>query len=142
MNNNKIRNVSEIDPVFGIEGKKYVTYLPDMIGQKVEVVGETQLEAGALIIDLAKQPEGSDLWLFRQVVDRKSIIPFVSSQDNALLYAFIHGSKLVVKLKEGKKDAQFSFRLIGTRLDHALDKDNLYQDQDVAKFIDIDELRE
>jgi hypothetical protein len=141
MTNHKISNVLEIDPVFGINGKKYVSYMPDSIGQKVEVVGQSQLNKGELIIDLAKEKEGSDLWLFWQASDWKSVVPFVSAQDDALLYAYMDGSKLVIKLRDGKIDAKFSYRLIGTRLDHANDKDNLYSDQSVKYFIDIDALR-
>jgi len=141
MTNHKISNVLEIDPVFGIDGKKYVTYMPDSIGQKIEVVGQGQLKEGELVIDLAKENEGSDLWLFWQASDWKSVVPFVSAQDDALLYAYMDGSKLVIKLRDGKLDAKFSYRLIGTRLDHASDKDNLYSDQGVKYFIDIDKLR-
>jgi len=147
MNNQNINNVNKItvntvDPVFKIGEKQYVTYLPDMVGQKTEVVGEAKLEGGELVIDLANQPEGSDLWLFWQVVDRDSIIPFVFPQDDAALYAFIDGSKFVVKLREGKENAKFSFRLIGTRLDHSQNKSNLHPTQDSQIFIDIDALRQ
>jgi hypothetical protein len=141
MTNHKISNVLEIDPVFGINGKKYVTYMPDSIGQKVEVVGQGQLKGGELVIDLLKEKEGSDLWLFWQATDWKSVVPFVSAQNDALLYAYMDGSKLVIKLRDGKIDAKYSYRLIGTRLDHANDKDNLYGDQGVKSFINIDELR-
>ena len=141
MMNHKIKNVSEIDPVFGIQGKKYVSYMPDSIGQKIEVVGESQLAGNGLEIDLAKEQEGSDLWLFWQTASRESIIPFVSPQDNASLYAYIDGSKLVVKLAQGQENAKFSYRLIATRLDHAGEGSNLYSDQSVQHFIDIDSLR-
>ena len=142
MNNHKISNVSEIDPVFGIQGKKYVTYMPDSIGQKVEVVGQAQLQGDKITIDLAKQPQGSNLWFFWQIVDRDSIIPFVSPQSNALLYAYINGSKFVVKLRTGERNAKFSYRLIATRLDHAGDTNNLYRDQGVKNYIDINKLRQ
>ncbi|MBU1046033.1 hypothetical protein KJ616_02850 [Patescibacteria group bacterium] len=141
MGNHKIANVTEIDPVFGIDGKKYVTYMPDSIGQKIEVVGEAQLTGGKLEIDLAGQPEGSDLWLFWQTAYQESIIPFVSPQDNASLYAYIDGSRFIVKLAQGQENTRFSYRLIATRLDHANDQGNLYSDQGVQYFIDIDQLR-
>ena len=141
MMNHKIKNVSEIDPVFGIQGKKYVSYMPDFIGQKVEAIGKAQLDGEKLEIDLDTEPEGSDLWLLWQVIDQQSIIPFVSPQDNASLYAYIEGSKFVIKLRDGEQGAKFSYRLIGTRLDHADSIDNLYDDQSVKYFIDIDSLR-
>ena len=90
---------------------------------------------------LAKETEGSNLWLFWQTAYRESIIPFVSVQDNALIYAYIDGSKFIIKLTQGQENAKFSYRLIATRLDHAEDKDNLYDDQSVEYFIDIDSLR-
>jgi hypothetical protein len=139
--NYKLRNVREIDPIFNINGKKYTSYLPDSIGQKIEVVGQAKLTGNSLEIDLAKEPEGSDLWLFWQTAYRESIVPFVSAQDNASLYAFIDGSKFIIKLTQGQKDAKFSYRLIATRLDHAGDENNLYSDQTVESFIDIDSLR-
>jgi hypothetical protein len=146
MNGRNIQNVNKltvntIDPVYKINDKKYATYVSDMPGQKVEVVGQAKLKGDKLEIDLAKQPKGSDLWLFWQIVKPETIIPFVSPQSDALLYAYIDGSKLVVKLRAGQKNAKFSYRLIGTRLDHAGDRDNLYEDQSVKSYIDIDELR-
>jgi hypothetical protein len=141
MMNHKITNVSEIDPIFGIQGKKYVSYMPDFIGQKVEVAGKARLEGEKLEIDLAKESEGSDLWLFWQVVEGESVVPFVSPQDNASLYAYIEGSKFIIKLRQGEQDARFSYYLVGTRLDHADNTDNLYDDQNVQYFIDIDTLR-
>lgn len=139
--NYKLRNVREIDPIFNINGKKYTSYLPDSIGQKIEVVGESQLIGDSLEIDLAKELEGSDLWLFWQTAYRESIIPFISAQDNASLYSYIDGSKFIVKLIQGQENTKFSYRLIATRLDHAEDIDNLYDDQTVEYFIDIDSLR-
>ena len=141
MMNHKIKNVKEIDPVFNINNKKYVTYMPDSIGQKVEVVGQSQLEGNILEIDLANQPEGSDLWLFWQIVDRKSIIPFVSPQSNASLYAYINGSKFIIKLREGESNTKFSYRLIATRLDHSNAVSNLYENQTAKYYIDINSLR-
>lgn len=146
MNNQNIINVNKIsvntvDPVFQISGKKYATYFSDMIGQKSEVVGEGRLQGKEIIIDLATQPEGSDLWLFWQIVDSNSIIPFVSPQDEASLYAYMEGSKFVVKLREGKENAKFSFRLIGTRLDFKDKTNHLYEDQDIKTYIDIDALK-
>jgi len=141
MMNHKIKNVTEIDPVFGIYGKKYTSYMTDMVGQKIEVVGEAELEGDELVIDFELEKEGSDLWLFWQTSDRETIIPFVSVQSDAEIYAYIDGSEFIIRLRDGDENAKFSYRLIGTRLDHADDTDNLYDDQSVEYFIDIDELR-
>ena len=134
---NKI-TVNQIDPVYKIKDKKYVTYMPDMVGQKLEVVGEGKTQNGIFEVDLAKQKEGSDLWLFYNVVEEKTIIPFVSSQSDASLYAYINGSKFVVKVREGNKNAKFSYRLIGTRKDYQK-TDNLLK-EDASIYIDIDSL--
>ena len=134
---NKI-TVNQIDPVYKIKDKKYVTYMPDMIGQKLEVVGEGKTQNGIFEVDLAKQKEGSDLWLFYNVVKEKTIIPFVSSQSDASLYAYINGSKFIVKVREGNKNAKFSYRLIGTRKDYQK-TDNLLK-EDASIYIDIDAL--
>jgi len=142
MNDGKIHNVNEIDPIFNINGKKYSTYMPDMIGQKIEVVGEARLEGDKLIIDFEKQEEGSDLWLFWQGVYRESVIPFVSPQADAEIYSYIEGSKFIIKLREGERSAPFSYRLIGTRIDHKDDKDNLYGNQDLDGGMDIEDYRQ
>jgi hypothetical protein len=145
LNNTNISGVDKIsaniiDPVYKIDGEKYVTYVPDMIGLKAEIVGEGQTKDGKLIIDLAEQKEGSDLWLFWNIVKHDSIIPFVSPQSAADLYAYMDGSKLVVEVREGDKNAKFSYRLVGTRLDYE-DSDNLLKDETVSNYIDIDSLR-
>jgi len=138
MNNSKIHNVREIDPVFQINGKKYVTYLPDSIGQKVQVWGESRLEGKVAVMDLSAQPKGSDLWLFWHIVDRDSIVPFVSPQDEASLYAYIKGPNLIIKLLSGKEDVKFSYYLVGTRIDHKDDGSHLYSDQSIKDYINID----
>ena len=141
MSGGKIRNVTEIDPIFSIDDKKYSTYMPDMIRQKIEVVGEAKLEGDELIIDLDSLEEGSDLWLFWQGVYRESTLPFISSQSDADLYSYIDGSNFIIKSRDGEQNAKFSYRLIGTRLDHKDKIDSLYDDQNVKYYIDVNELR-
>ncbi|MCD5396208.1 MAG: hypothetical protein LR000_00835, partial [Candidatus Pacebacteria bacterium] len=131
--------VNTVDPVYKINNKKYVTYLLDMIGLKAEVVGEGEAKDGKFEVDLAREPEGSDLWLFYNIVKEDTIIPFVSSQSDADLYAYMEGSKFIVKIREGNKNAKFSYRLIGTRKDYK-DTDHLLKDSDVTNYIDIDAL--
>ncbi len=137
MDSHKITNVSEIDPVFDINDTKYVTYMPDEIGQKVYVVGEDELSGEEKVIDLENQPEGSDLWLFWKVVDHDSVVPFVSAQGSASIYAYMEDSDLIVRKREGA-DVDFSIRLIGTRIDHADTSNNLYHNQEVENYIDIE----
>jgi hypothetical protein len=137
---NKI-SVNTIDPVFKINGQKYVTFVPDSIGQKVEVVGAAQLVNGEWSMDLAKQSANSDLWLFYQIVKPESIIPFVSSQSSASLYAFLDGSKLVVKLKDGDSQARFSYRLIADRIDSQGNDYLLPETEKNEVYIDVDSLK-
>jgi len=140
MNNNKIKNVTEIDPIFIIDEARYSTYMPDMIGQTIEVIGEAVLEGDELVIDFEELTIGSDLWLFWQGAYRASIVPFVSSQSDASLYSYIEDDLFIIKLRSGQKNAKFSYRLIATRIDHKDDIDYLYDDQS-APGININELR-
>ena len=60
--------VGTVDPVYIINGTKYATYLPGMTGQKEETVGTIPCDARdgecTYVVDFARQPPGSDLWLF------------------------------------------------------------------------------
>jgi len=132
MLNGKIYNVSEIDPVFDFGGVKYVTYLPDSIGQKIEVVGQAKVNE-QLIIDLENESIGSDLWLFWKAVDKESVIPFVSPQGDFDTYSYISGNDFIIY-----GEGIVSYRLIGTRIDHK-GEDNLYHDQDTKYFIDLNQ---
>lgn len=134
---NKI-SVNTIDPIFKINGQKYVTYVPDSLGQKVEVAGAAQLVNGEWSIDLAEQTSNPDLWLFYQIIKPESIIPFVSSQSPASLYAFFDGSKLVVKLKDGDSQARFSYRLMADRIDSQGSNYLLPETEANEVYIDVD----
>jgi hypothetical protein len=131
--------VNSIDPVFQINGQQYVTYVPDTIGQKVEIVGQAQLVNGEWKIDLSQQKENSDLWLFYQIVKPETIISLISSQSNASLYGYIDGSNLVVKLKDGDPQAKFSYQLTASRIDEKTDY--LLPEKLSNTFIDIDSLK-
>lgn len=131
--------VTSIDPVFQINGQQYVTYVPDTIGQKVELVGQAQLVNGELKIDLSGQKENSDLWLFYQIVKPETIIPLVSSQSSASLYAYMDGANLVVKLKDGDPQAKFSYQLTASRIDQKTDY--LSPETKSGVYIDVDSLK-
>jgi len=133
-------SVNTIDPIFKIDGEKYVTYVPDVIGQKVIVAGQGKLENGKFEIDLKKQKKGSDLWLFYNIVKPDSIIPFVSPQDESLLYAFIKDSLFIVKLNQGNANSKFSYQLIGERIDGG--ESNLLPKEDKSSiYIDVEKYR-
>ena len=69
-------NVGTIDPVYEVNGEKYATYVPGMIGQREEIAGILTLQPTTnnrqpfqYTIDFDNQEQGSDLWLFRKIVD-------------------------------------------------------------------------
>lgn len=61
-------NVSTIDPIYTIGGKRYATYVASMIGQKEEVTGVFAID-GTKVINFRDLAEGSDLWLFAKATD-------------------------------------------------------------------------
>ena len=68
------------DPPYTINGKKYATYVPSMVGIKEETTGTVETKLSVIsyqpsaVIDFRNQPEGSDLWLFSKVTDLKKNI--------------------------------------------------------------------
>ena len=64
-----------IDPPYTINGDKFATYLSGMTGVKEETTGSVQTTEHIpgygyrAAIDLASAPQGSDLWLFREVTN-------------------------------------------------------------------------
>jgi len=139
---NKI-SVNTIDPIFKINNKKYASYVPDVIGKKVEVIGVGKLTDGRWEIDLANQEDSSDLWLFYNIVKRDTIIPFISPQDKADLYGYLDETKFVVELKDGGKEARFSYFLIGERIDSEQGENVLSEEEaeKIGTYIDVDSLR-
>jgi hypothetical protein len=72
--------VGIIDPAYTIDGQKYATFVPSMIGVKEETTGTvttSELVPGVgyrSIIDFGNQPVGSDIWLFSKATDLKTNI--------------------------------------------------------------------
>ena len=64
-----------LDPLYTIDGTKYSTYAPSMVGVKEEVTGKATLtynqnqQLYSYTINLNNQEQGSDLWLFSRVTD-------------------------------------------------------------------------
>ncbi|MFP4458290.1 MAG: beta strand repeat-containing protein [Candidatus Zixiibacteriota bacterium] len=112
-------HANKVDPTMQIDGQLYVTWMAENIGFWIDIISEGQLENGKFTVDLAQQPEGSDLWIFWRSVAEGTVIPLVTAQDEAILMANVDGSLLTVKAIQGKQDARFSFRLSGKRLDEA-----------------------
>ena len=70
-------DVGTVDPIYTINGKKYATYMPSMVGVKEEVSGVLKLKningKYKTIIDFSNLQEGSDLWLFSKVINIKGL---------------------------------------------------------------------
>jgi len=110
-------DVLQSDPVVQIGEKQYASWMWEGVGLRSDVVGEARLENSIFKIDLAQQPEASDLWLFYHLVAENSVVPFVTAQDEAYLIARMEGSVLFVKALSGNPNARFGYRLTGKRID-------------------------
>lgn len=111
-------SANSIDPVLKIDGELWRTWTLDMVGQRVEVVGEATTGGnGFFEVDLSQQTKGSNLWLFYRSVDNKSIIPFVTPQEPRCLFAKVEGSIFTVGSVEQSPNLRFSYRLSGIRND-------------------------
>lgn len=75
-------NVGTVDPIYTINGEKFATYLPSMIGVKEEVAGEMTIQCSKgtceKTIDFANEEKGSDFWLFGKATDIKKHLPQAS----------------------------------------------------------------
>jgi hypothetical protein len=134
-------SANSIDPVLKINGKLYRTWTLDVVGQKTEVIGQGKTgESGFYESDLASQPEGSDLWLFWNAVDSKTIVVFVTANSPACMYATLEGSIFKIGSVERLGGAAFSYRLIGTRKDFRdMSPDDVNRrTKPTETFIDID----
>ncbi len=73
---NKV-TANTFDPVYAIGGTNYATYLSGMTGVKEETAGTIMLQKGMdgtyqATINFAKEPTGSDLWLFAKATEMPS----------------------------------------------------------------------
>ncbi len=73
---NKV-TANTFDPVYAIGGTNYATYLSGMTGVKEETAGTIMLQKGTngtyqATINFAKEPTGSDLWLFAKATEMPS----------------------------------------------------------------------
>lgn len=135
-----VLHANKVDPTVQIDGQLYVTWMAENIGFWIDIISEGKLSKGEFKVDLAKQPVGSDLWLFWRTIAEGTVIPLVTAQDPAILMANVEGSILTVKSISGQEDARFSFRLSGKRLDEAKkssDEINI-PEEDTDHFIDLD----
>lgn len=130
-----------LDPVYQIDGTKYVTYVTDTVGLKAEAVGELEFSGNSFTVNLSKQEKGSDLWLFNSIVKKNTIVPFVSSQSPVGLYGYIEGDSFIIKtIGDYSGTVKLSYRLIGERIDNTA-TNNLSDNQNISTYINVDEIK-
>jgi hypothetical protein len=123
-------NATTIDPLYKINNVNYSTFAASIAGGvKEEYVGKIKIEKEIrsgnkntareyeAAIDFTKIEEGSDLWVWRKVVDFNpesvdvALTPYGSF---AQVYYLISGDKLIFR---SDRPAKISYRLIGKRFD-------------------------
>ncbi|MFA5109413.1 MAG: hypothetical protein WC458_02635 [Patescibacteria group bacterium] len=117
--------VSTIDPLYRIGGVNYSTYAASISGGvKEEYIGKIMISkknriSGEFeaIIDFSKIEEGSDLWVWRRVVDfnNNNVDVLITPYGRfAAVYYLIDGEKLVFR---SDYPVEVSYRLVGRRFD-------------------------
>ena len=124
-------NVGTIDPIYKINGKKFATYVPGIIGVKEEISGVLTLSCSAgrcaRTIDFASEPEGSDLWLFGKTTDIRRHLPQAAVQltpafEGRAWYAkdAARGRLTVTAVSAGsERTVEVSYRITAPRFDAA-----------------------
>lgn len=120
---NKI-TAATVDPLYRIGGINYSTFAPSVVGGvKEEYTGRLDISKRnssgeyEAIIDFSKQVKGSDLWVFRRVVDYspENIEVLISPQASfASTYYNIEGEKIIIR---ADKPVIVSYRLTARRHD-------------------------
>ena len=121
-------DVGTVDPPYFIDGTTYSTYMASLIGVKEEMTDVVILEATTdptlfvYIIDFAAAEQGSDFWLFKNIVDwgtnMKDLAVLVTAQSNAKVsYEKDAGNNRIVFY--GSSAVEVSYRLTAPRFDHA-----------------------
>jgi len=148
-NINKL-TVTTIDPVYNINGRKYSTYVSDMVGGvKTEIFGKIEVKtpvAGGSYreaLNLTQQPDGSDLWLFEKTADLGAkmenlvviLTPENSQKASAWYELNAENSQLVIY---ADRPGSVSYRLSAPRLDYREWSNSNYEEGvkgiDVAKY--------
>lgn len=129
MNNNNITNINKIyvgtiDPLYKIKGINYATYAASVAGGvKEEYVGRLAITRKAsakeyeAAIDFSKAAEGSDLWLWRKIVDfNADNVEVIATPYGraAQVYYIIEGERIIFR---SDRPAEISYRLTGKRFD-------------------------
>jgi len=129
MGGNNITNVNKltagtVDPLYRIKGINYSSFAPSFVGGvkeeyvgRLEIVKRNSRGEYEVVIDFSKQKEGSDLWVWRQVVDfsQDNVEVFITPYGSfANSYYEIDGEKLIIRTN---RPTSVSYRLIGQRHD-------------------------
>ena len=130
MNNQNITGVNKltvgaIDPLYSINGTKYSTYAASIVGGiREEYAGKISLNHKnpatgeyEATIDFANLTSGSDLWIWRKVVDfnKDNVeVSFAPYGRSAQAYYLINGNKLIFR---ADRRVEISYRLAGKRFD-------------------------
>ncbi len=117
-----------IDPPYWINGTRYATYAPSMIGVNEEIAQSAQLTATGTpklykyVIDFDNLTEGSPLWLYSRVIDldanMSNLQVLVSSNHDArVFYKKDLARRQLIFF--GTAPAEISYRLTAPRFDQA-----------------------
>ena len=115
--------VTTIDPLYDIGGVKYSTYASTIVGSvKEEYVGKGEINHCVdnycfWRLNFAQQQPGSDLWVWRQIVDfqpdKIDVLMTAYGQPASLSYE-IDGNQIIFY---ADRPTKFSYRLVGARFD-------------------------
>ncbi len=115
--------VTTIDPLYDIDGIKYSTYAPSIVGGvKEEYVGRGEIRQCGMDycswrLDFSNQEKGSDLWVWRRIVD------FQPDKIDVLMTAYGQPASLSYEIEDNQiifyadRPTKFSYRLVGARFD-------------------------
>jgi hypothetical protein len=115
--------VTTIDPLYDIDGVKYSTYAPSVVGGvKEEYIGRGEIrQCGkdycSWRLDFSSQEKGSDLWVWRQIID------FQPENVDVLMTAYGRPASLSYEIEDNQiifyadRPTKFSYRLVGSRFD-------------------------
>jgi hypothetical protein len=113
-----------IDPLYNIKGINYSTFAPSFAGGvkeeytgKIKVIKLNYAREYEAIIDFSEVEEGSDLWVWRQVINfNKDAVEVVATPYGkfAQVYYLIDGNKLIFR---ADKAVEISYRLTAKRFD-------------------------
>jgi len=112
-----------IDPLYDIGGVKYSSYAPSIVGGvKEEYVGRGNIkdcssEFCSWILDFSQVSKGSDLWVWRQIIDfhPETIEVIMTAYGKPALLSYEIGDNQIKFYSD--RPTQFSYRLVGSRFD-------------------------